>query len=71
MDDVRGPPVNVPASENRLARRTIEREDPLFAGPVLEVADVEISGLVAERRWDTARRGVLVVISFNAARSAV
>src|SRR5712692_1070178 len=65
MDDVRGHPVNVPASANRLARGPIEREDPLFAGPVLDVADVDSSGLVAESRLDTARRGVLVVNGQN------
>jgi hypothetical protein len=58
---VRGVPTGVPAVEARLARGAIEREDPLLAVPVLEVADVEVGGLGAERRRDPARRGMAVV----------
>src|SRR6266545_6399049 len=36
--------VNVPNSEGRLARRAIERGDPLFAVSVREVPDVVTSG---------------------------
>src|SRR5438093_13774508 len=61
MDRVRAPPVHVPASERHLARRAIEREDPLFTVSVREVPDVEIGGLVGEHRRGTAGRGVLIV----------
>jgi hypothetical protein len=58
---VRAGPADVPAPEPRLARRAIEREDPLLAVPILEVSDVEVGGLIAEGRRDPARRGVVVV----------
>jgi hypothetical protein len=45
---VRGGPAGVAAAEARLPRRAIEREDPLLAVPVLEVADVEVGGLGAD-----------------------
>jgi len=60
-DGVRDPPVDVPASEPRLTRRAIEREDPLFAVSILEIPDVEVSGFVAERQWNPARGRVVVV----------
>jgi len=55
---VRTGPAGVPAPEPGLARRAIEREDPLLAVPVLEVSDVEVGGLGAEGRRDPARRGM-------------
>ena len=58
---VRAGPTGVPTLEPRLARRAIEREDPLLAVPILEIADVEVGGLGAEGRRDSARRGMAVV----------
>jgi hypothetical protein len=62
---VRGGPAGVPAAEGRLPRRAIEREDPLLAVAVLEVADVEVGGLGADGGRNPARRGVVVVINAN------
>jgi hypothetical protein len=60
-DDMHGRPAHVPAAQARRVRRAIAGEDPLLAGPVCEVADVEIAGLVGESRWGPAGRGVLIV----------
>jgi hypothetical protein len=54
-------PAGAPSPQPRLARRAIEGEDPLLAVPVIEVSDVEVGGLGAEGRRDSARRGMVIV----------
>ncbi len=60
-DDVRRRPVCVAPSKPRCPGPAVVGEDPLLAVAVLEVPDVHIGRLVADRRGRTASLGVPVV----------
>ena len=61
MDGMGIPPIYIRTSEDRLAGHAIECEDPLFAIPILEIPDVEIAGLISDRRRSPRARGVMTV----------
>src|SRR4029079_4504252 len=54
-------PADIPTAQDSLVSLAVEGKDPLLTMRVLEVAHVEIWGLVAERRRRTALGHVLVV----------